>query len=117
MPGFQVFQYYVEFIPSIKNSNDKRLLLNQHRNGISDHILDRNTVYTTNELKVLKFISFLDKLEVKIKFTEVKMTWPSFHFLNLIFQQAISFLDLQMIGGNFYDPSAVVINFILNIDK
>lgn len=109
MPGFQVFQYSVEFIPIIKNPIHKRLLLKQHRKSISTHILDRSTVYTTNELKELKFTSLLEKQEVIINFTKVKFNWPSFHLLNLIFQKSISCLDLQMIGENFYDSSGAVI--------
>ena len=117
MPGFQAFQYSVQFTPIVKNSNKKKLLLKQHRKIISPYIFNGATVYTANELKETTFISNLDEQEVILNFTRVELNWPSFHFLNLIFQKAISTLNLQMIEENFYEPSAAVMNQILTVDK
>lgn len=117
MQGFQVFQYSIEFIPIIKNPNHKRFLLHQHRKSFPAYILYKATIYTSNELKELKLFSFLKKQRVIINIAKLETTLPLFHLLNLIFQKSVSFLDLQMIGENFYEPSEAVINPMLTVDK
>lgn len=118
MPEFKVFQYAVEFKPILKSPHDKKHLLKQHRRTFGEFILDGATVYTTNELTELTFTSYLaSDNKITFNFTQVQITWPSFHLLNLIFQKSIGELDLQMIGDNFYDNSTVARNQTLAVDK
>lgn len=117
LKGFQVFQYAVEFTPLIERTVDKNYLINQHHGIFSTFIFHKASIYSANELKTLKLTSYTkDFNEVILNFTEIKLIWPSLHFLNLIFQQAICSLDLQLIGENFYDSSQMARNSFMTVE-
>lgn len=116
-PKWQIFQYHVQFDPIVVIAGLRRALIAQHRNLLGGYLFDGNEIFITKKLETPNEEIVLQsenregvKYNVKLKLvSNVSMdTEMSFQILNLILRKSMNGLQLQLVGRNFFDPTAKI---------
>ncbi|XP_015190096.1 PREDICTED: protein aubergine isoform X2 [Polistes dominula] len=106
-----LFQFRVDFAPEEDSIHGRKKLLKLHKEKLGVYIFDGTVLYTTNRLpKNMDLLSIREtdsaKIQITVKFArEVpKNDFYYLQFFNLIMRKCLEFLNLQLVGRNFYDP-------------
>lgn len=114
IPTWQVYQYHVDFSPTIDIRGLKNRLIFEQKSLIGPYLFDGTMLILINKLgkEVTEIISS-DRdgisIQITIKFVVMVSADKSLQILNLILRKSMGELKLQLVGRNFYDAKAKVI--------
>lgn len=115
LPTWRIYQYHVEFAPSIELKRLKSGILSEHRARFGGYLYDGSKLFSTVKLPDAQTILHTKSKQgenyvITIKYIGViSMTeWQSLQVLNLILRRAMEGLKLQLVGRDFYDAVAKV---------
>lgn len=116
--NWTIYKYHVTFEPECLAKRVQVFLVSQHRNAIGGYLFDGAQLFTVRRLHVdenerAEFqTTTRDKTTytIKMQFTKIVLMTEqeSLQVLNLILRRNMNGLKLQLVGRNFYDPSAMV---------
>lgn len=114
-PTWRIYQYHVDFEPTIDSRRVRCGLLSEFRDILHGYIFDGSKAFTNTKLRddnleVQAVTRKEEKIKITIKYVGViSMTeWQSVQVLNLILRRSVEGLKLQLVGRNFYDAVAKV---------
>lgn len=114
-PTWRIFQYHVDFSPSVELKRVRGGILSEHRSLLGGYLYDGSKLFTTTKLRDDKTVLQTkskngEEYIITIKFVGIiSMTeWQSLQILNLILRRAMGCLKLQLVGRNFFDPVAKI---------
>ncbi|XP_043499080.1 piwi-like protein Siwi isoform X2 [Polistes fuscatus] len=110
-----LFQHRVDFAPEEDSIYGRKKLLKFHKERLGAYIFDGTVLYTSNRLpKNIDLLSIREsdneKIKITVKFArEVpKNDFYYLQFFNLIMKKCLEFLNLQLVGRNFYDAHSKI---------
>lgn len=114
-PSWQIYQYRVDFSPTIEVRGFRNLLIHQQKSSFGGYLLDGTMLFLSVKLpsEITEFFS-KDRdgnpIQTTVKFVGlVSMeTAASVQILNLILRRSVEALKLQLVGRNFFDVDAKV---------
>lgn len=118
-PKWSIHHYHVEFSPDILEFRARRFYVNQHKELFKGFLFDGIQLFSTEFLKdkmVNGVLELLTKnreeetVQLKIKHVGIVDIHDAqqLQVLNLLLRRAMSGLQLQLVGRNFFDPKAKV---------
>lgn len=120
-PQWDLFQYHVEFEPLIFLPGLRKMLIAQHQERLGGYLFTGSEIYLTKKADPEKDQIELssesregDKYTVKMVLvsTVAMQTELSLQILNVILRKAMHGLKLQLVGRNFFDSVAKVLERI-----
>ncbi|XP_025197459.1 piwi-like protein Siwi [Melanaphis sacchari] len=114
--NYCLYQYEVVFNLEEDTINIKRNLLAQHRERLGGYLFDGTMLFSVNRYDPPTFEltsirrSNEQKVIIKVKFTNIIETGDhaNIKVFNLLLHNCFRYLDLSLIGRNFYDSKAKV---------
>ncbi|XP_014605290.1 PREDICTED: protein aubergine-like isoform X2 [Polistes canadensis] len=110
-----LFQHRVDFAPEEDSIFGRKQLLKYHKERLGAYIFDGTILYTSNRLpKNIELLSIREtdneKITITVRFVrEVpKNDFYYLQFFNLIMKKCLEFLNLQLVGRNFYDAHSKI---------
>ncbi|KAI4503218.1 hypothetical protein M0802_001440 [Mischocyttarus mexicanus] len=105
-----LFQHRVDFAPEEDSLYSRKKLLKLHNAKLGAYIFDGTIIYTSNRLpSIMELLSIREtdgeKIKITIKFVKEvpKDDYYYLQFFNLIMRKCLEFLNLQLVGRDFYD--------------
>ena len=142
---WEIYQYKVVYEPDQEQKRIKKALLRTHSEAIGPYIFDGAILFTRDKLESVSKLyhnKLLAKLQIKVKCNSfqpmnfmsirdqdqqtVKITISNvgelkrgdhqyIQFFNIIMRKCLEFLQLQLVGRNYFDPHNRVFIYYLNI--
>ncbi|KAM4046062.1 piwi-like protein 1 isoform 2-T4 [Anomaloglossus baeobatrachus] len=110
-PQWALYQYHIDFNPSMESKRLRHALLYQHEETIGKaRAFDGTVLFLPKRLnKVTEVFSQTrngENVRLTITLTnELPPTSPTcFHFYNIIFRRILRIMDMKQIGRNYYNP-------------
>eukprot|EP00092_Neocalanus_flemingeri_P037390 GFUD01040714.1.p1 GENE.GFUD01040714.1~~GFUD01040714.1.p1 ORF type:complete len:911 (-),score=265.15 GFUD01040714.1:184-2916(-) len=117
-PNWRLMLYRVDMVPEIDNTKVRKGLLYVHKDRLGSVIFDGTVLYTDSTLTpdqkplVLNSKRESDGQVVVITIRLVEEIQPSdYHytvFFNIVLRRCMEGMKMQLVGRNYYDPSAKV---------
>ncbi|KAJ8934127.1 hypothetical protein NQ314_013586 [Rhamnusium bicolor] len=107
-------QYRVDFNPEIDNTRQRKgLIRTGMANVVNGYLFDGTVLYTPqlinpDPLEVFVQTENGENIRITIRLVG-DVAWGDYHYLqlfNIIIRKCLAFMQLQMVGRNYYDPNA-----------
>ncbi|XP_073999253.1 piwi-like protein Siwi [Rhodnius prolixus] len=117
-------QYKVDFAPDEDLTRRRKGLLLNHKDILGPYMFDGTLLFTLMRLDpdplVLHSVRKADDIKIKITITRTKdlvMGDPNYvEFFNLVLRKCIASLNLQQIGGNYFDIAGKIVLEKFNLE-
>lgn len=120
--NWTIYKYHVTFEPECMARRVQAFLVGQHKTEIGGYLFDGAQLFTVRKLHQNENdpVEFQTETRdqttytIRVRFTKIVLMseQESLQVLNLILRRNMKGLNLTLVGRNFYDPQAMVRNFI-----
>ncbi|XP_072746220.1 piwi-like protein Siwi [Anoplolepis gracilipes] len=111
-----IHQYHVNFAPQEDRTFVRKALLKLHKNSIEPYIFDGSVMYTSKRLPDQMTFTSTRKSDEQHITINVRLVGDilvgDVHFLqffNIIMRKCFEFLQLKLVGRNYFDPASKII--------
>lgn len=112
-----LYQYHVDFAPEEDRTRIRKALLRTHQTVLGSYIFDGTVMYTSRRLSQDKMELFSirasDETKIRIVVSLVgDLKEGDYHYLqffNILMRRALSHLELELVGRNFFDAKAKIV--------
>ncbi|KAM3966529.1 piwi like RNA-mediated gene silencing protein aubergine [Aphomia sociella] len=115
-PQWRLYQYHVDVSPEEDSTVVRKGLLRVHQNTLGGYLFDGTVLYTVKKLHPDPLELYSDRktdgerMRILIKLT-CDVSPGDYHYIqvfNIIIRKCYNLLNLQLVGRDFFDPSAKI---------